>query len=180
MSRRVIKATRRRFVIIYVIILLIGAAFFYLAKSNTQPSSQSKAYSQSTAQTLWIQYLFFLGSQTLYVVPVALSKRKLRMTNRTATVLSAFPLVYIVGYALFLSYAVNQAGRVDLSSNRGVLLGLLPLGAGIVPLVGVLTVASSALRKLSRRRAEPSTGTIAAQWGEGGRGQEIRRLEGRP
>lgn len=164
MSRRLIRAALRQFFLIYLGIVLIGGLFFYFALSSPQPSNRSFAYSNAAASSLWIQYLFLLGSQTLYVVPVATVKTKLRMTKRTATLLSAYPVVFIVAYGLFLSYFINRSGRVDLASSRGILIGLIPFGAGLVPLIGVLAVARSALRKMSKRRSAPKTSWTTSEW----------------
>lgn len=161
MSRRVIYQARRRFLLSYVSIVLIGLFFLYLARSTTQVGPSS-VYSKDAASSVWIYYLLFLGSQALYTIPVVMVQTKLRMSRNWTIILAALPVVYVAGYAMLI-YAVRK-GQFELTSLGRVAVTVLPFGAGIIPLVGILTITTITLRRLSARRSSTPSSWTTAQW----------------
>lgn len=87
----------------------------------------------------------------MYGIPVFIVRSKLRISMAIAVGLATSPFVYIGVYATLV--AGIRSGSVSIDSR---VIWPLPVGAGLVVLVGILIIVDKRLRRIERRRMASS------------------------
>lgn len=92
--------------------------------------------------------MILMATQAMYGIPVFMVRDKLRISMATAIGLAISPFVYIGAYAVLIT--VVRSGSVQIDSW---VIWPLPVGAGLIVLIGILAIVGNRLHRIERRRS---------------------------
>lgn len=92
--------------------------------------------------------MVLMGTQAMYGIPVFIVRDRLRISMPTAVGFAISPFIYIGAYAALI--AGVRSGSVKIDSW---VIWPLPVGAGLIVLVGMLVIVANRLRRIERRRS---------------------------
>lgn len=130
-------------------IFFIGVVLALLIIQSRPPTpGTSEPLSSITNDKVLNLSMILMGTQAMYGIPVFMVRDKLRISMPMAAALAISPFLYIGAYAALIAGVRSGSVRID-----SWVIWPLPVGAGLIVLVGILVIVASRLRRVGLRRS---------------------------
>ncbi|RIK11338.1 MAG: hypothetical protein DCC49_00025 [Acidobacteria bacterium] len=134
---------------VWIVIFVLGLVLVALIIRSRPPTpGTAEPLSSVTNDSVLNLSMILMATQAMYGIPVFMVRDKLRISMATAIGLAISPFVYIGAYAVLIT--VVRSGSVQIDSW---VIWPLPVGAGLIVLIGILAIVGNRLHRIERRRS---------------------------